>query len=87
MNYTVKKISEIFNAEYIGDGDYTFNCVSSLINASKNSVTFLGKKNFLELLNTTESRVTVTSKKFSMLCKHNVIISENPYLLFAKISQ
>ena len=44
MNYTVKEISEIFNAEYIGDGDYTFNSVASLTNASKNSVTFLGKK-------------------------------------------
>jgi UDP-3-O-[3-hydroxymyristoyl] glucosamine N-acyltransferase len=29
----------------------------------------------------------VTTKKFSILCKHNVIVSENPYLLFAKISQ
>jgi len=87
VNYTVKEISEIFNAEYIGDGDYTFNSVSSLTNASRNSVTFLGKKNFLGLLNTTESRVTVTSRKFSISCKHNVIISENPYLLFAKISQ
>ena len=87
MNYTVKQISELFNVEYIGDGDYCLNSVSSLINANKNSVTFFAKKNFLELLNITESRVTVTSKKFSILCKHNVIVSENPYLLFAKISQ
>ena len=45
MNYTLKKISEILGAELVGDDDFEINQVSSLENATNNSVVFFQIKN------------------------------------------
>ena len=50
MNITLKKISEKFNVEFIGDGSYEINHVSSIANANENSIIFLSDKNFLKFL-------------------------------------
>jgi UDP-3-O-[3-hydroxymyristoyl] glucosamine N-acyltransferase len=46
VNITLKKISEKFNVEFIGDGSYEINNVSSIANANENSIIFLSDKNF-----------------------------------------
>ena len=50
MNITLKKISEKFNVEFIGDGSYEINCVSSIANATEDSVIFLSDRNLLKFL-------------------------------------
>ena len=87
MNITLKKISEKFNVEFIGDGSYEINCVSSIANATEDSVIFLSDRNLLKFLDETKSQTVVTTKDLSKFCKNNIIICDNPYLLFAKISQ
>ena len=87
MNITLKKISEKFNVEFIGDGSYEINSVSSITSATKKSVIFISDKNFLKFLDETKSQTVVTTKDLSKFCKNNIIICDNPYLLFAKISQ
>ena len=87
MNITLKKISEKFNVEFIGDGSYEINNVSSIANANENSIIFLSDKNFLKFLDETKSKTVVTTKELSKFCKNNIIVCDNPYLLFAKISQ
>mgnify|MGYP001231865210 CR=1 FL=1 len=87
MNITLKKISEKFNVEFIGDGSYEINSVSSITSATEKSVIFISDKNFLKFLDETKSQTVVTTKDLSKFCKNNIIICDNPYLLFAKISQ
>ena len=87
MNITLKKISEKFNVEFIGDGSYEINSVSSITSATEKSIIFLSDKNFLKFLDETKSQTVVTTKELSKFCKNNIIICDNPYLLFAKISQ
>ena len=87
MNITLKKISEKFNVEFIGDGSYEINCVSSIVNATEDSIIFLSDKNLLKFLDETKSKTVITTKELSIFCKNNIIICDNPYLLFAKISQ
>ena len=87
MNYSLKKISEIFNVDFIGNEVFTINKVSSISNADENSIIFFSDKKFLDLLKGTNSKVVITTKTLSKYCNDNIIISENPYLLFAKISQ
>jgi UDP-3-O-[3-hydroxymyristoyl] glucosamine N-acyltransferase len=86
VNYSVKKISEIFNLDFIGDGNFIINKVSSINNASENSIIFFSDKKFLSLLKETRSKVVITSKNLTKYCNGNIILSENPYLLFAQIS-
>ena len=86
MNYTLKKLSEIFNFKFIGDEEYTVDKVSSLENASEKSIVFLSDKKLLKMLDATKARTLITTKEYSQSFKHNVIITENPYLLFVKIS-
>ena len=87
MNITLKKISEKFNVEFIGDGSYEINSVSSITSATEKSIIFISDKNFLKFLDETKSQTVVTTKDLSKFCKNNIIICDNPYLLFAKISQ
>ena len=46
MNYSLKKISEIFNVDFIGNEVFTINKVSSISNADENSIIFFSDKNF-----------------------------------------
>jgi len=87
VKHTLKKISEIFGVKIIGDKEYEISQVSSFENASKNCVVFFSDKKFLESLKKTKSEVVITTKSLSTLCEKNIIISENPHLLFAKISK
>ena len=86
MNYSLKKISEIFNVEFIGDENYSIDKVSSFENATDSCITFLSDKKVIKSLDKTKSKVTITTKDLSKFCNHNLIISDNPYLLFVKIS-
>ncbi len=87
MNYTLKKISELFNADIIGDENYEVDQVSSLENATSSSVVFVSDEKFLKFLDNSKSKVVITTKALSKSCNLNVIISENPYLLFSKVSK
>tara|TARA_B100000767_G_scaffold273577_1_gene304113 strand:- start:4435 stop:5430 length:996 start_codon:yes stop_codon:yes gene_type:complete len=87
VNYTLKKLSEIFNVDFIGEKNYIIDRVSSFENATDTSVVFLSDKKFLKFLDKTKAKVIITTKSLSEFCNVNMIISENPYLLFAKISQ
>ncbi len=86
MNYSLKKISEIFNVEFIGDENYSIDKVSSFEKATNSCIIFLSDKKFIKLLDKTKSKVIITTKDLSKFCNHNVVISDNPYLLFVKIS-
>ena len=87
MNYTLKKLSDIFDFDFIGDGNYIIDQVSSFENATDTSIVFLSDKKFLRFLGKTRAKVIITTKSLSKFCNVNMIVSENPYLLFAKISQ
>jgi UDP-3-O-[3-hydroxymyristoyl] glucosamine N-acyltransferase len=86
VNYTLKKISEILDAELVGDDDFEINQVSSFENATNNSVVFFSDKKFLKHLESTKSQTVITKKSLSKYCKNNILICENPYLVFAKLS-
>ena len=87
MKYTLKNISKKFDVDFIGDEGYEINQVSSFENATRNSIVFFSDKKYLDSLNNTKSEVVITTQALSKLCKKNVIISEDPNLLFAKISK
>jgi len=87
VNYTLEKISELFEVEYKGDKNYSIENVSSIENANENSIVFLSEKKFLKSLDKSKARVVITTKNLSKFCKNNILITDNPYLLFAKISQ
>ena len=59
MNYSLKKISEIFNVDFIGNEAFTINKVSSISNADENSIIFFSDKKFLDLLKGTNSKVVI----------------------------
>jgi UDP-3-O-[3-hydroxymyristoyl] glucosamine N-acyltransferase len=49
-------------------------------------VVFFSDKKFLKNLESTKSQTVITKKPLSKYCKNNIIICENPYLVFAKLS-
>ena len=87
MNYTLKKISELLKVDIVGDENFVVNQVSSLENATSTSVVFISDKKFLKFLDNTKSKVVITTELLSKSCNLNIIICENPSLIFSKVSK
>ena len=86
MEYTLKQIAKELDVEVIGDANFIVDSVASLESARNSSVVFVSDKKFLDSLERTKSKVVVTTKDYSEFCNDNIILSDDPYLIFAKIS-
>jgi len=94
MNISLLKLSEQFNCEIDGDTSFLVNKVSPLDNADYNSITFISNKKYLKQIKDTKAGAIVISKSDLDYCKENfesksvnALICENPYAVFARISQ
>ena len=86
MEYTLKQIAKELDVEVIGDANFIVDSVASLESARNSSVVFVSDKKFLDSLERTKSKVVVTTKDYSEFCNDNIILSDDPYLIFARIS-
>ncbi|MBH32626.1 MAG: UDP-3-O-(3-hydroxymyristoyl)glucosamine N-acyltransferase [Gammaproteobacteria bacterium] len=86
MEYTLEQIAKELDVEIIGDTNFIIDSVASLESATSSSVVFISNKKFLDALGLTKSKVVVTTKDYSKFCNDNVILVDDPYLIFAKIS-
>ena len=87
MFYKIKKLAKEFNLEFEGDDNYEVDSVASITRANDKSVIFLNDKKYIKLLNNTKSKVLITKKNLIDSFDGVIIYSENPYLIFSKLSQ
>ena len=79
----VKKLG----GELIGDTNILINSVASLESANKNSVSFFNNSKYLSLLKNTKAALVILDRKSSGHYAGARIVTDNPYLYFAKISR
>ena len=73
--------------ELIGDSNILINSVASLESANKNSVSFFNSSKYLDLLKNTKAALVILNRESCSLYAGACIVSDNPYLYFAKISR
>ena len=79
----VKKLG----GELIGDSNILINSVASLESAHKNSISFFNNPKYSDLLKTTKAAVVIVNRESLTFYRGVSIVTDNPYLYFAKVSQ
>ena len=86
MSFTLAKLSEYTSTTVAGDPTCEINCVDNLLNATSGAITFFSNPKLKQQLKKTRASAVILDEKFVDLCSTNVLISSNPYLVFAKIA-
>jgi len=73
--------------ELIGDSNILIDSVASLESSNQNSISFFNNPKYLDLLKITKAAVVIINIESLALRQGPAIISNNPYLYFAKVSR
>ncbi len=85
--YTLAEIAKHINAECRGDADCLISGISSLDNAQTGQIAFLEKSSYKKYLPDTKASAVILTADNAALCKVNALITQNPYLGFAKTAE
>ena len=84
---SLEQLSKLLDAKYIGDPNYKVTTISPLERATENSLSFIVNPNYENKLKNTKTGILVTSNKQHKIHVKNILLHENPYYIYAKISQ
>lgn len=88
--YTLQELAEFLSAEFIGNPDCVVTGIGSLNNATFDQISFLNNSHYLKYLVTTKASIVIVKPEHASFVKEyncrNLIISNDPYLAYAKIS-
>jgi len=85
-SFTLAELANLTNSIVIGDSTAVVDNLSTLENSSNTSVSFLTNSKYKKFLLTTKAQAVVVHSSFSADLKLNYIKSDDPYLVFAKLS-
>ena len=85
--YTIKFISEYIDASIVGDADLEIHKIASIEDAQDGSITFLSNPSYSKLLERTDASAVIVKEGVKINSKTTYLISSDPYLAFAKLSQ
>lgn len=87
VSFNLETLASKFECQYDGDPETLLTNVSTLSGANKTSLSFFSNQKYKSELKNTKAGVVVLSKDDYELCPCSCIFSDNPYLVFARISQ
>lgn len=76
-----------FGGELIGDSNILIDSAASLESSNQNSVSFFNNPKYQDLLKITKAAIVITNSEGLTFHKGPAIITNNPYLYFAKVSR
>lgn len=85
-NITLSEVASFLGAELRGDGNCVVDGVAALDQAKPGQITFLYDPRYRKLLPVCEASAIVISEKEAYDCHQNLLIVENPRLVFAKLA-
>lgn len=86
MSFTLAKLSAYTATTVAGDPNCEIKSVSSLQNAVAGEITFFVNSRLKQQLKETRASAVILDKKFVDLCPTHALVTNNPYLVFAKIA-
>lgn len=87
MEICLEELSARLGVVLLGDGNVRVSHVAQLTNADARSLVFLGDSKYRQHLQMTQAGAVILSQSDQATSQIPVLISENPYLTFAKAAQ
>ena len=87
MEYSVHDIAREIGAEVLGDGDIKITHVADLENGTPGSLSFAVSNEYVKQLKETKATAVIVPADLVAHCDKAVIVSDNPYLSFARAAQ
>ena len=84
--YTLAEIAELTGSKVVGNSHAVVSNISTLENATKESISFLANKKYQKYINTTSANAVIVSTSFKTDDRLNYLLSEDPYSSFCKIN-
>jgi len=85
--YTLGELAAKLGLEFSGDAQRELAGIAPLASASPNQLTFITGKKFLAALEKSEAGAVILPAEFSERCPVDFLVSDQPYLCYARASQ
>ena len=86
-SFKLSEITDFLGGQLFGDGSKTVSEIKTLLDADKDSISFIYSKKFKKDLEATSASAVLISKEYSEYCKVDYILVENPHESYAKLTQ
>jgi UDP-3-O-[3-hydroxymyristoyl] glucosamine N-acyltransferase len=84
--YTLAEIAEYIDSKIVGNSLAVVNNLSTLEKATSDSISFLANNKYQKYIKTTLANAVIVSTSFQTDNRLNYLVSENPYLAYAKLT-
>ncbi|MBL4821034.1 MAG: UDP-3-O-(3-hydroxymyristoyl)glucosamine N-acyltransferase, partial [Gammaproteobacteria bacterium] len=85
--YTLGTLAELLQVELIGDGDCEISGLATLQHSEPGKLSFLSNPSYASQLSGCKATAVIVAPEFVDSCPTNKLVSESPYVTFAKASQ
>jgi UDP-3-O-[3-hydroxymyristoyl] glucosamine N-acyltransferase len=82
--YRLGDLARELGVELLGDGDTLITCADTIQDATEGAICFLANSKYRHYLNTTAASAVILSKDDASGCSVACLVTENPYLIYAK---
>lgn len=85
-SFTLAEIAAKLELKLCGDGDLIVDHIAPLDKADSGAISFLAQKKFAKDLDNTQATAVILSEDMQVNCSAACLVSDNPYLSFAKLT-
>lgn len=86
MSFLLRELAQHANVELIGDSSCEITHIDTLQDATEGAIAFLAKKSYRKYLNETRASAVILSEEMLPACRVSALVSDNPYLAYARIA-
>ena len=86
MTLSLEKIAELIEATIIGDSATEISGIGTLENANGKQISYAVSKKYINALSNTKAGAVILPNELKEYCSTGVLIVDDAYLAFAKIS-
>jgi len=86
LAFSLGELAVQFGCELVGDTDVTVSRAATLVLADATNVCFFANKHYLEQLRSTSAGAVILRKEDLEDCPVNALLTDDPYLVFAKVA-
>ena len=87
MTYNVRELAREIGVDVLGDGDAEVTHVADLDESKQGSLSFAASSQYLNKLKQTKATAVIVPEALVSHCKAIALVSENPYLSFARAAK
>ena len=86
-SFKLSEISDFLGSKLVGDGSKTVSEIKTLLDADKDSISFIYNNKFRKDLEVTSASAVIISKEYTEYCNVDYILVNNPHESYAKLTQ